>query len=426
MVEFSQRGLSYYEVLERWIAFEKESGFDRFQKNLFAVEGPKLTSSPDIPWGDQVRHLVVEAYNRFMFFEDWVSTGVTKMHDEVISMVADILNLGSENAAGNVTTGGSESNFCAMFTAKSRALAIGKSKAGDSRSIVLPKTAHYSFFKACHLFDLTPIIVEPIPGTIYKINPEDMRRAIREDTIAIVATAGTWPFGTVEPIGEIGEIAEEKDLYFHIDACIGGFLLPFLERGGYKVEIPRWDFRVKGISSISADFHKNGMVPPPTSCIIYQNQELLNFAKKIAYPKGCLTGSRSAGPIAAAWTMLKLIGLEGYIAIAKKSMKLTETLLDGARQIGLKTVPDCKVNFTSIYSDEYDLMPVVEELRKKGWIFKTTTSFPPIGISVIVMPQNEGQIEAFIDDLKRNMKLAEPIKSKAEMKVYGLEYPMIY
>ncbi len=424
MLKFPQKGSGKYEVLDRWIAFEKESGFDRFQKNLFAVEGPKLISSRDIPWGDEVRHSVAEAYNRFMFFEDWVSAGVTKMHDEVISMVGDIL--GNENAVGNITTGGSESNFCAMLAAKARALSTGKSKPGHNGSIILPKTAHYSFFKACHLFDLTPIIVEPIPGTVYKIDPEDMRRAVRDDTIAIVATAGTWPFGTVEPIGEIGEIAEEKDLYFHVDACIGGFLLPFLERGGYKMEIPRWDFRVKGVSSISTDFHKNGMVPPPASCIIYRDEELLNFAKKIAYPKGCLTGSRSAGPMAAVWTMLNLVGLEGYIAIARKSMELTETLLNGARQIELKTVPDCKVNFTSIYSDEYDLMPVVEELRKNDWIFKTTTSFPPVGISVIIMPQNESQIEAFIDDLKKNMKLAEPIKSKAEMKVYGPEYPMIY
>ncbi len=423
MAKFPQRGSGKYEILDRWIAFEKESDFDKYQKNLFAVEGPKLVSSRDIPWGDEVRHLVAEAYDRFMFFEDWVSAGVTKMHGEVISMVADML--GNENGVGNITTGGSESNFCAMFTAKSRALVTERTKPGHKPSIVLPKTAHYSFFKGCSLFDLEPIVVDPIPGTGYKIDPEEMRKAIREDTIAIVATAGTFPWGTVEPIEEIGKIAEEKDLYFHIDACVGGFLLPFLEKGGYDIEIPKWDFRVKGVSSISADVHKNGMVPPPCSCIIYRDEELLDYANKMAPPRGTITGSRAAGPIAAAWTMINLVGLEGYIAIARKSMELTEALLSGARQMGLKTVPDCKVNFTSIYSDEYDLMPVVDEMRKRDWIFMTTTSFPPIGISVIVMPQNEGQIEAFIDDLKKNMKLAIPIKSKADMKIYGPEYPGI-
>ena len=364
MIKFPEKGSGLYDILEDWIRFEKKSGFDKFEKNFFAVEGPKLISSRDIPWGDRVRNLVAEAYNRFLFFEDRISPGVTRMHDEVISMIGGLMR--NQSAAGNITTRGSESNFCAMFTAKSRALSIGKSKRGRSASIVLPKTAHYSFFKGCHLFDLTPIIVEPIPGTVYKVDPEAMRRAVRSDTIAIVATAGTYPFGTVEPIAEIGEIAEEKELYFHVDACIGGFLLPFLEISGYEMEIPKWDFRVKGVSSISADFHKNGMVPPPTSCIIYRDNELLSFAKKIAYPKGCLTGSRPAGPIAAAWTMLKLVGIGGYITIAKKCMELTEIMLNGAKQIGLKTVPENKVNFTTIYSDEYDLMTVIDELRKNG------------------------------------------------------------
>jgi glutamate/tyrosine decarboxylase-like PLP-dependent enzyme len=347
------------------------------------------------------------------------------MHAEVISMMGDIL--GNENAADNITTGGSESNFCAMLTAKSKALSTGKSKPRHNGSIVLPKTAHYSFFKGCHMFDLEPIVVDPIPGTIYKIDPKDMRKAVREDTIAIVATAGTYPYGTVEPIEEIGEIAEEKDLYFHIDVCFGGFILLFLEKGGYKLEIPKWDFRVKSISSIAADVHKNGMVPPPASCIIYRNEELLNFAKKMLRPKSAVTGTRAAGPIAASWTMLNLLGLEGYIAISKKSMELKEVLEDGVRQIpGLRVVPDSKINLALIYSDEYDLMPVIEQMRKNGWIFSTATYIPPIDISAIIMPQNDGQIEAFVDDLKKNMKFADPIKSKAEMKIYGPEYPMIY
>ena len=144
-------------------------------------------------------------------------------------------------------------------------------------------------------------------------------------------------------------------------------------------------------------------------------------------PKDTLTGSRAAGPIAASWTMLNLLGLEGYIPIAKKSMELKKALEDGVRQIpGLQIVPDSKINLALIYSDEYDLMPVIEQIRKNGWIFKTVTNPPPIGISAIIMPQNDGQIEAFVDDLKKNMRLAEPIKSKAEMKVYGPEYPMVY
>lgn len=423
MVGFPRKGLGKYEVLESWIAFEKESGLDTFERNLFS-DGYRLVSSPDIPWGDEVRRLVVEAYERFLFLDDWTSEGVKRMHSEVVSMMGDLL--GNKTATGNITTGGSESNFCAMFTAKSWALATGRTRPGHKPSVVLPKTAHYSFFKGSYLFDFKPIVVEPIPGTVYKVDPEEMRKAVRDDTIAIVATAGTYPFGTVEPVEEIGRIAKEKDLYFHVDACVGGFILPFLEKGGCDTDIPKWDFRVEGVSSISADFHKNGMLPPPCSCIMFRNKELLGYANKIAPPRGTLTGTRAAGPIAAAWTMIKLVGLEGYIAIAKKSWELTKEVVDGARQIGLKTVPDCRVNFVTLYSDKYDLMPVVQELRRNGWVITTTTSFPPIGLFFVLWPRNERQIRALLQDLRKNMKLAEPVTSKAEMRRYGPEYPAIF
>jgi glutamate/tyrosine decarboxylase-like PLP-dependent enzyme len=345
-----------------------------------------------------------------------------QMHDETVAMVGDLL--GQENAVGNITTGGSESNLCAVLSAKSQALATGKSRPGHNGSMVLPRTAHYSFFKAGHLFDIEPIVVDPVPGTFYKIDPEDMRRAVREDTVLMIATAGVWPFGTVDPIAEIGETAEEKDLYFHVDGCFGGFILPFLEKGGHDMKIPAWDFRVKGVCSISADFHKNGMVPPPASCIVFRDEEHLSFARKIAPPNGCLTGTRATGPMVAAWTMLNLVGLEGYIAISRKSMELRKTLEDGIKQIaGLELLPDSKINMVVIYSREYDLMPVITELRKYGWVFAIQPTPPPISLQIIAMPQNDGQIEPFLDELKRAMKLAQPIKSVADIKTYREEYP---
>jgi len=131
--------------------------------------------------------------------------------------------------------------------------------------------------------------------------------------------------------------------------------------------------------------------------------------------------------MAAAWTMLNLVGLEGYIAIAKRSMELKEALEEGARQIGLKTVPDSKINLALIHSDEYDLMSVIQKLRQDGWIIRPLGVFPPVGFLAILWPQNSiGQIEAFLEALKEKMKLAEPIKSKAEMKVYALGYPTLY
>jgi glutamate/tyrosine decarboxylase-like PLP-dependent enzyme len=169
------------------------------------------------------------------------------------------------------------------------------------------------------------------------------------------------------------------------------------------------------------------MVPPPASCIVFRNEELLDFARKIAPPNGCITGTRATGPMVAAWTMLNLVGLEGYIAISRKSMELKKTLEDGVRQIsGLKLLPDSKINMAVVYSQEYDLMPVITKLRQKGWIFAIQPTPPPISLQIVTMPQNDGQVDPFLDELKRAMKLAQPIKSAADIRKYREEYPTVF
>jgi len=422
IVNLPEKGVGEYQALERLIAAEKKSHFDQSRKQFFSASS-HLASSPSLPWADRAVRFVEEAWRRFMHGHQLNNIGGMELEGEVISMMSDLL--GNENAVGNITTGGSESIFCAWLACKSRARSTGKGKLGHNGSIVLPITAHYSHFKACNMFDMEPIVVRPIPGSFTKVAPEDIRRAVREDTIGILGTAGDYPYGTIDPIEEIGEIAEEKDLYFHVDACFGGLILPFLEKGGYNIEIPKWDFRVKGVSSISVDFLKNGMVPAPSSCILFRNEELLNFAQTIAPPRGCITGTISTGPIAGTWAMLNLLGLEGYIATSRKMMELHDTLKAGVAQIpGLKVVPDSKVNLLVVYSDEYDLMPVIQELRSKGWVMATAIPPRPISISLVTFPINDGQVEPFLADLKKDMRLAEPIKPE-KMKVYGLEYPML-
>jgi len=421
IVNFPEKGIDEYEVLERLISADKKS-HNQIRKSFFGAS-PHLASSPSLPWGDRVVRFVEEAWVRSMHGSRMHNLSGMELEGEVIAMMSDLL--GNENAVGNITTGGSESIFCAWLACKSRARSTGKGQLGHNGSIVLPITAHFANFKACNMFDMEPIVVQPIPGSFTKVDPEDMRRAVREDTIGILGTAGCYPYGTMDPIEEIGEIAEEKDLYFHVDACFGGLILPFLEKDGYNIEIPKWDFRVKGVSSISADFHKDGMVPPPASCILFRNEELLNFVKNVAPPRGCLTGTISTGPMAATWAMLNLLGLEGYIAISRKMMELHDALQDGVAQIpGLKVVPDSKVNLLVVYSDEYDLMPVIQELRKKGWVIGTANPPSPISINLVTFPANDGQVEPFLSELKKDMRLAEPIKP-GEMKVYGLEYEML-
>jgi tyrosine decarboxylase/aspartate 1-decarboxylase len=255
---------------------------------------------------------------------------------------------------------------------------------------------------------LNPIAVPSKEGTIHDIDPAEIKAAIRDDTIAIVGTAGTWPYGSIDPIKEMGRIAEDYDIYFHVDACFGGFILPFLELSGYHSDLPIWDFRVPGVMSISADLHKNGMVPPPASSLYFKNSEAIQYARMIAPPIGTLSGTRATSSMAAAWTMLQVLGIEKYTAIALHCMHLKERLVKEVLKIdGLRVVEGGRINLTVIYSEVLDLRPVSKELIKIGWMHTINQNPPPISICICTMPQNDSQIENFTKDL------AEIIERKA-------------
>jgi glutamate/tyrosine decarboxylase-like PLP-dependent enzyme len=439
-----QKGLGHYEIQDRLIAFERASHFATFERNLFD-EGPHLTSSPSLPWGDAIRERVVQAWVRFMHGEIWhTGVGARQMEREVISMMGAMF--GNPEAVGFITSGGSESDICALIAAKGRAFCkrypeVDRSKIEstydvvfripefekESRSIVMPYHSHYSLYKGCAMLGLEAIPVSPIEGTYYKINPDDIRAAIREDTIGIVGTAATWPFGTIDPIEEMGKIAEEYDLYFHVDACFGGFIIPFLERSGYyDPPLAPWDFRVPSVCSISADLHKNGMVPPPASSLYFRNAGMKNYARLFAPPFGAVSGTRATGPIAASWTMLMSLGIEGYTAISRHTIRLQEQLNKAISKIpGLKVLPDSKINLSVIYSEKYDLRPVVKALAEQEWCVSSHDVPPPVGICICCMPQNDGQIDAFVAVLEEQLKVhGVPIGSLGEdyeFSLYGLD-----
>jgi glutamate/tyrosine decarboxylase-like PLP-dependent enzyme len=440
--QWPARGLSTYEIRELLLAYEKESHFDIFERNLFE-EGPHLTSSPALPWGDEVRHLVDEAYLRFMHGETWhTGTGALKMEKKVISMMGEMF--GNSDAVGLITSGGSESNIAALATAKARAFvkrffrnetpsltfdslleifAKLREFEAETHGVVMPAHTHYSIYKACALLNLEPVPVMPTSESFTEIDPNDIRASISDETIALVGTAGTWPFGTIDPIAEMGEIALQRDIYFHVDACFGGFIIPFLERSGYYAPpLAPWDFRVPGVSSISADLHKNGMVPPPASSLYFRDKTLFGLAKMVAPPFGCLTGTRGTGPLAASWTMMQRLGLQGYMDVSRHSMNLRDQLIEGILAIpGMKVVSGSKINLIVAYSEEYDLRPVVGELNKLGWQVVTNAIPDPVGLCVCTMPQNDGQIEPFVADLKKQIeRVAKPIGELGEMEPVGL------
>lgn len=421
--KFPTEGLGHYEIQDRLIEFEKMSHFMAFNKNFFD-EGPHLTSSKALPWGDEIRERSVNAWLRFMHGEIWhTGVGARQMEREVISMMGYMFH--NPEAVGFMTTGGSESNTCALIAAKGKAFVkefpelipgnLDSSIAmmfkiqefgSKPHSVVLPYHSHYSLFKACALLGLQPIPVFPISGTNCSVNTDDIQKAIRDDTIAIVGTAGTWPFGTLDPIDEMGKIAMERDLYFHVDSCFGGYIIPFLEAANYyKAPLKPWDFRVPGVCSISADLHKNGMVPPGASSLFFRNKLYRDYARLMAPPHGNVTGTRGTGSIAAAWTMLMSLGLEGYKAVAMHSKKLQDDCIQKLTSIPeIKVVPGSVMNLNVIYSETLDLRPVFKALIAGEWNITTHDDPKPVGLCVCCMPQNDGMVDQFVNAFQKAVK----------------------
>ncbi|MGE0237415.1 MAG: aminotransferase class V-fold PLP-dependent enzyme [Parvibaculaceae bacterium] len=385
---------------------EVVSRFAEMPNNLFD-EGPHLIATPLTPWGDRVRELAVDCYRRFIHGETWITGGgAREMEAEIIGWMGRIL--GAAAPAGLITAGGSESNMCAILTARQ----LAGRKGG---SVVFPDNGHYSLPKLCRMFDLDAIIVAAPRGRLDQVDPAAIEAAIRPDTIAIIATAGTWAFGSVDPIAEIGAIAERHGLYLHVDGAFGGYILPFLERSGYDRSIPLWDFRVPGVRSISADLHKNGMAPPPAGSLIFRDASLLAAAKQICPPNGTMSGTRGVGPIAGAWAMVKLLGENGYAAVSHASMAMRDELVSGVQGVpGLQVYPGSRINMTLLHSETHDLRPVAEELRRKGWMFAARTVPAPVGMVFVPMPHNHGKIAPLLAHLRDAMALAPSLGAARE------------
>lgn len=394
-------GISLTELEHDLDRLERNSRFAETARNLFD-EGPHLVDTPLTPWGDAVREQSVEAYRRFIHGETWITGGgAREMEADVTGWLGGLL--GAEHAAGFISSGGSESNMCAILTAKH----LSGRRGG---SVVFPDNGHYSLHKLCRMFDLEAIVVPAPEGHLDRVDPTAIEAAIRPDTIAIIATAGTWAFGSVDPIAAIGEIAERHGIYLHVDGAFGGYILPFLERSGYDPEIPIWDFRVPGVKSISADLHKNGMAPPPAGTLLFRDAELLESAKEICPPNGTMSGTRGTGPIAGAWTMVRLLGEPGYTAVSLASMAMRDELNAGVTSIdGLQVHPGSRINMSLIHSDTLDLRPVADSLRERGWMFAARAVPAPVSMVVVPMPHNSGRIQPFLADLADAVEQAPAI-----------------
>jgi glutamate/tyrosine decarboxylase-like PLP-dependent enzyme len=319
--------------------------------------------------GEEIESLLQRAHVLY-FSENGLNPtafpSLRKMETEVVSMVASLLG-GDEQTVGNLTTGGTESILMAVKAARE----WGRARGIREPEMVLPRSAHPAFDKAAHYFGVRPVRI-PVAAD-HRADVEAARRAISRRTVLLVGSAPSYPQGVLDPIEELARLAWERGLLCHVDACVGGMMLPFVRELGHAV--PPFDLRVRGVTSISADLHKYGYAAKGASVILYRSPELRRhqYFAYTDWPGGIyvsptMTGTRSGGAIAAAWAVMHHLGREGYRAIAREVMAATRAIRDGVARIdGLEVLGDPVMSVLSIGARELDIYEVGDALSERGW-----------------------------------------------------------
>jgi len=331
----------------------------------------------------------------------------TKFEAEIVAMTAHLLNgpavkqvNAADEVAGAVTSGGSESIMLPMLVYREKA----KAERGiTAPEMVVPSTAHPAFSKGAHYFGIKLIRV-PV-GLDYFADVEAMGAALTPNTIAIAGSSANYPHGLMDPLDRLSELALRAGIGMHVDGCYSGFLLPWLERLGY--DIPPFDFRLPGVTSISCDTHKWGYGPKGASVVLYRNYALRHYQYFVMtdwaggyYGSPTLAGSRSAGIAAATWAAMVALGEEGYLEIARQIMKAAETI-----RAGVASIPEIQIigrpTFCLAFtSNIVDIYHVNDFLAAKGWRMNVLQG-PPGFHFCVTRPQTQpGVAEAFVDDLR--------------------------
>ena len=326
--------------------------------------------------------------------------GTAALEEELIFEIGALF--GNRNIIGTFTTGGSEANLIAMRIARNLRSDI------KNPEVVIPASAHISFDKAADLLNLKLRKVKLKDN--FQVDLNHYESLINKNTCAVVGVAGTTSLGLIDPIEEIGKIVEGKNIFFHIDAAFGGFVLPFLKRLGYQ--IPLWDFSVKSVDSITADPHKMGLGIIPSGGYFVKDASILQKTGfEIPYLAGGtfkhfhIVGTRPGGPIIAFWVILKYLGIKGFNEIIRKCMENTEFLRQRISEInGIKLAVDPIMNVVGITTENGDSICEIENaLRNNNWMLGKFLDLNLI--RVVIMPHVKREhLSNFVTDLEKIVK----------------------
>ncbi|PKL66216.1 MAG: tyrosine decarboxylase MfnA [Methanobacteriales archaeon HGW-Methanobacteriales-1] len=309
--------------------------------------------------------------------------GTKALENEVISLLGELL--GKKNVYGHVITGGTEANLMAMRAARNMAQNTMGEELNGTPEIMVPKSAHFSFKKAADILGLKLKEVELTDE--YRMDLNCFQENLSKNTIAVVGVAGTTELGKIDPISELSKICLDSNIYLHVDAAFGGFLIPFLKEIGYK--LPDFDFSLEGVSSITIDPHKMGLAPIPSGCILFREKEYLDVMN-IDTPyltekqQSTIAGTRTGASSAATWAIMKYMGREGYVKLAVQAMETTDFLARNLVKAGFELVSSPELNIVAFNSKQMPAHELAEKLEAQGWAV-SVSSCPP-AIRVVLMP----------------------------------------
>lgn len=370
--------------------------------------------------GEEAEIVVKKAFAKYMSenaLDPTVYPSLLRLENEVVAMSIDHLG-GDENAVGTFTSGGTESIILSVKTARDHARA---ERSHITRpNMVLPSTAHAAFHKAAHYLDVEIKQVSVDPKT-FTPKMEEIEAAVDENTILLVGSAPSYAHGVIDPIEAMGKLALEKNLLLHVDGCIGAFLLPYFKRLG--ADIPSFDLKTPGVTSISMDLHKYAYAAKGASILVHKDKalrkhQIFSCASWTGYTvvNTTVQSTKSGGPIAGAWAVLNHFGDEGYLKIARGLKTATQTVLEGIEEIDdLYLLGEPKMSLLAFASDTIDVFKLADEMKTKGWYLQPQLGFEDCkeNIHLSINPSNVPHMEALMSDLKETVAALKAEQSPA-------------
>ena len=310
--------------------------------------------------------------------------GTQRLEKEAVSKIATLLH--GEDSAGFIVSGGTEANLLALLAARNMANI-------SNPEVVLPHSAHFSFNKICKLLQIKPI--KASLDSTFRVDAASVEQCINKNTIAIAGTVGTAELGQIDPIAKLSEIAVKHGVYLHVDAALGGFMLPFMK------DAPLFDFRLQGVKSITVDPHKMGLATVPAGGILFRDNTCLSQIKtetpylteNVQYT---FVGTRSGAAAGATWAVFEVLGREGFTKTVNHCLKLTKMLSAGLKLLGFNLVAEPTLNVVGFHGANSKQLAAT--LQQRGWFVSYVPRLDCVRI--VLMPHlKKNHVAAFLKEL---------------------------